>query len=239
LLHAFPLNRAMWGPQVAALRDRFTVITPDLRGFGESDGPTDPWTIDEYAKDVLAMLDTLGQRRVVLGGCSMGGYVVFRIMAQAADRVSALVLADTRAEPDTAEAAEGRHRAAAQVRASGLAAFLDDFVPRLVAPGDEAARDAVRAIAEEQDPEAVARALEALAGRPDRLPDLPRIAVPTLVVVGSEDGLTPPSFSETLAAEIPDAELVVIEGSGHLTALERPQEFAAAVGAFLRASASP
>ena len=120
-----------------------------------------------------------------------------------------------------------------------MRAFLDDFVPRLVAPGDDAARDAARAIADRQDPEAVARALEALAGRADRRGDLAGISAPALVVVGSEDALTPPPFAETLAQGLPDAELVVIPGAGHLTALERPGEFAAAVGAFLRAFDAP
>jgi 3-oxoadipate enol-lactonase len=143
------------------------------------------------------------------------------------------VLANTRAEPDLPEAAEGRRRSAAQVRASGLSAFLDDFVPRMVAPGDRASADAARAIADRQEPEAVAQALEALATRPDRLPDLPQIAAPTLVIVGSEDALTPPPFAETLADRVPGAELVVIAGAGHLTPLERPEEFAGAVDDFL------
>ena len=119
------------------------------------------------------------------------------------------------------------------MRAGGTGAFLDDFMPRLVAPGDDAARDAARAIADRQDPEAVARALEALAGRADRRGDLAGISAPALVIVGSEDALTPPPFAETLAAGLADAELVVIPGAGHLTALERPAEFAAAVRAFL------
>jgi 3-oxoadipate enol-lactonase len=110
---------------------------------------------------------------------------------------------------------------------------------RMVGPGGEAAGAAARAIADAQDPGAIAQGLEALAGRRDRLPDLPRIAVPTLVIVGSEDALTPPPFAETLARGIPGAELRVIEGAGHLTALERPAEFAGAVNAFLRASGTP
>jgi pimeloyl-ACP methyl ester carboxylesterase len=238
LLHPFPMDASFWGPVAPLLAAEREIVTPEFPGLGAAPAVDAP-SVDWFADAVAGRIAGMRGGRAAVCGLSLGGYAALSLVARHPDRVAALVLADTRAEPDTAEAAEGRHRAAAQVRASGLAAFLDDFVPRLVAPGDEAARDAVRAIAEEQDPEAVARALEALAGRPDRLPDLPRIAVPTLVVVGSEDGLTPPSFSETLAAEIPDAELVVIEGSGHLTALERPQEFAAAVGAFLRASASP
>ena len=122
---------------------------------------------------------------------------------------------------------------AAQVRGEGLAPFLDGFVPRLVAAGDHASMTAARAIAEAQDPEAVARALEALAGRTDRVADLPGIAAPTLVLVGEVDALTPLAFSQTMASGIPGAELAVIPGAGHLSAIERPDEFAAAVRGFL------
>jgi 3-oxoadipate enol-lactonase len=119
------------------------------------------------------------------------------------------------------------------VRAGGLAAFLDGFVPRMVAPGDLAALHATRAIAEAQDPEAVAVALEALAGRADRRPDLAAMDVPALVIAGSEDVLTPPALSQALVAALPDARLHLVEGAGHLTALERPAEWAATVRAFL------
>ncbi len=168
-------------------------------------------------------------------GLSLGGYAALALVARHPERVAALVLADTRAEPDTAEAAAARHAAAAAVRGGGAPAFLDDFVPRLVAPGDAAARDAARAIADAQAPEGIAGALEALAGRADRRPDLAAIAAPTLVVVGAEDALTPPDRSEALVAAIPDARLVVIPDAGHLTALERPAAFAAAVAGFLEA----
>jgi pimeloyl-ACP methyl ester carboxylesterase len=147
--------------------------------------------------------------------------------------VAALVLADTRAEPDTPEARAGREASAARVRAEGAGPFLDDFTPRLVAPGDAAALAAARAIADRQDPEAIARALGALGARGDRRPDLPAMRVPALVVVGSEDALTPVSCSEDLVAGLPDAEFVVMPGAGHLTALERPEEFTAAVRGFL------
>jgi pimeloyl-ACP methyl ester carboxylesterase len=177
--------------------------------------------------------------RAAVCGLSLGGYAALALVARHPERVAALVLADTRAEPDTAEAAAGRHRAAALVRGSGPATFLDEFIPPLVAPGDEAALAAARAIADAQDPEAIAGALEALAGRADRRHDLAAIAAPTLVIVGSEDTLTPLPFAETLAEGIPDAELVVIEGAGHLSAMERPEEFAGAVRDFLSRRLGP
>ena len=138
-----------------------------------------------------------------MGGLSLGGYVALALAARHPDRVAALVLSNTRAEPDTEEAAAGRHASAAQVRTEGLGPFLDGFVPRMVAPGDLAALHAVRAIADAQDPEAVAGALEALAGRADRRPDLAAMRMPALVIAGSEDGLTPPALSEAMVAALP------------------------------------
>ncbi len=232
LLHAFPLDASLWAAVAPLLAADREIVTPEFPGLGAAPA-VDAASVDGFADGVAARIAAMRGGRAAVCGLSLGGYAALALAARHPGRVAALVLADTRAEPDTAEAAEGRHRAAALVRDAGLAAFLDDFVPRLVAPGDDAARDAARAIADAQDPEAIARALEALAGRADRRPDLARIAAPTLVLVGSEDALTPPHFSETLAEGIPGAELVVIPGAGHLTALERPEEFAAAVNDFL------
>lgn len=232
LLHPFPLDASFWSgvaPRLAADRE---VVTCDFPGLGAAPAVEAP-SVDGFADTVAVTIAGMRGGRAAVCGLSLGGYTALSLVARHPARVAALVLADTRAEPDAPEAAEGRHRAAAVVRESGSAPFLDDFVPPLVAPGDHDALAAARAIADAQAPEGIARALEALAGRADRRPDLARIEAPTLVVVGSEDALTPLPFSETLAEGILDAELVVIEGAGHLSALERPEEFAAAVGGFL------
>ena len=232
LLHPFPLDASFWAPVAPLLAADREVVTPEFPGLGAAPAVEAP-SVDGFADLVADRIAGMRGGRAAVCGLSLGGYAALSLAARHPARVAALVLADTRAEADTPEAAEGRHRSAAMVRAGGTGAFLDDFTPRLVAPGDDAARDAARAIADRQDPEAVARALEALAGRADRRGDLAGISAPALVIVGSEDALTPPPFAETLAAGLPDAELVVIPGAGHLTALERPAEFAAAVRAFL------
>lgn len=233
LLHPFPLDARFWEPVAAALaRDR-PVITADFPGLGSAP-PDDPPSVARFADAVAARIaEETPEGRAVVCGLSLGGYAALALAARRPGAVAALVLADTRAEPDTAEAAIARLEAARAIRAGGLPAFLDDFVPRLVPPDDAASRAAARALADDQRPEGVAGALEALAGRPDRRPDLAAMAVPALVVVGSEDGITPPVLSEGLAAGLPDAELVVMEGAGHLTALERPAEFTAIVRDFL------
>jgi 3-oxoadipate enol-lactonase len=238
LLHPFPLDATFWSaiaPLLAADRE---IVTSEFPGFGAAPSVDAP-SVDGWADAVAGEIAAMRDGRAAVCGLSLGGYAAQSLAARHPGRLATLVLANTRAEGDTPEAAEGRRRSAAEVRAGGLSAFLDDLMSRMVAHGNEAVREAARAIADRQDPEAVAGALEALAGRADRRPDLPGMTVPALVIVGAEDALTPLPFAETLVAGLPAAELAVMEGAGHLSALERPEEFAAAVGAFLRAPETP
>jgi 3-oxoadipate enol-lactonase len=237
LLHAFPLSRAMWGPQVAALRDRFTVITPDFRGFGESEIPTGPLTVDDYAQDVVALLDALGHQRFILGGCSLGGYVAFRVVARAAARVSALLIADSRAEPDTDEGRQRRYATIKRIETEGPAGFLEEFTTALVGSTTKAQRpgvlEVVRQIIGSPPPQSLTAALSAMATRPDSRPLLASIAAPTLVVVGGEDTLTPPASAEVMAQGLAHARLVTIPAAGHLSNLEAPEAFNRATREFL------
>jgi pimeloyl-ACP methyl ester carboxylesterase len=233
LLHPFPLDAGFWSAVRPALAADRPVIACEFPGLGAAPMMERP-SVDGFADMVAATIaaEAPGGRAAVCG-LSLGGYAALALAARHPERVAALVLADTRAEDDTPEARAGRHSSAEQVRAEGAGPFLDGFVPRLVAAGDRASLGAARAIADAQDPEAIARALEALAGRADRRPDLPAMGMPALVIAGSEDLLTPIACSETMVAGLPDAELVVIPGAGHLTALESPDAFAAAVRDFL------
>lgn len=239
LLHGFPLNRAMWRAQVTGLRDRFTVITPDFRGFGDSAIPTDPMSVDAYAQDVLALLDTLGYPRFALGGLSMGGYVAFRVMALAADRVSALLIADSRAEPDTEEGRQRRHAAIARIEKEGPAGYLEEFAGLLVGTTTKAQRpgivQALREIIGTPPARSLTAALSAMASRPDSRPLLGEIKVPVLVIVGEEDTLTPPEAAEAMVAGLPNARLVRMPAAGHMSNLEAPEAFTRAVGEFLTA----
>ena len=235
LLHPFPLDAGAWSPVLDRLRagGRW-VWTPEFPGFGGAP-PEDRPGIDGFADRVAAEVAARAPGgRATLCGTSMGGYVALSAAARHAGSVLGLVLAGTRAEPDDPAARAGRAEAAALVRREGTAGFLDGLLPRLLAPGaSDAARRAARAMADRAPAEAVARALGALGARADRVPDLPGIAVPVLVVSGAEDRVVPPAVMEALAAALPDAELRTVAGAGHLAALERPEVVAGLVLRFL------
>lgn len=232
LLHPFPLDARFWAAATPALAADRPVLAPEFPGLGRAPLVPEP-TVDGFADQVAEEIAALPGRRAAVCGLSLGGYTALSLAARHPRRVAALVLADTRAEPDTAAARAGRRGAAARVRAEGPAGFLDEFVPRLVDPRDEASLAAARRIADEQAAEGIARALEALGGRADRRPDLAAMDLPALVIVGERDELTPPSCAEALVEGLPDAQLAVIADAGHLTALERPRQFTDAVRAFL------
>ena len=238
LLHAFPLNASMWMPQREALGATHRVITPDQRGFGGTQLGHDEPNLDEVADDVASMLDARKVDKVVLGGLSMGGYVAMSFLRRHPDRVSALILADTKLGADSAEGAANRRRIADEVIAAGSSAQLvDELLPSLLG---ETTRDRralvlgrVKALLEKAPPYAVAWAQRAMAARPDSTETLAAVTVPTLVVVGAEDTLSPPADAELIAKTVPGAELVVIPDAGHLSAMEAPAEFNTAVSEFL------
>lgn len=233
LLHAFPLHSGMWRPQIDALSQRFRVIAPDVRGFGASDELPDALTMSTIAEDVWHLLDTLGVGKVVVCGLSMGGYAAFELWRRAPEVFAGLVLADTRATADTPEGREGREALAKATLAKGMAFVADDSIPKLLrnAPDPAVAAD-VRRIILEGRPAAVAAALRGMALRADSTPSLASIDVPTLVLVGREDAITPPSVAETMAAAIPGATLQTLEGAGHLSNLDAPEAFTAALDRF-------
>lgn len=237
LLHAFPLSKAMWRAQADALGDAYRVIAPDLRGHGESARAGDSATMDEMADDVLALLDRLGLGRVALGGLSMGGYVALNLARRYPGRLAALILADTRAGADSAEGREGRAATARKALEQGAAAIADQLLPKLLAPATQRDRPGlageVRALIEATSPQAIAAASHGMAARADSTPALAAISVPTLILVGAEDALTPPGESEAMRAAIPGARLAIIPGAGHLSNLEQPAAFNQALRGFL------
>ena len=238
LLHAFPLSSAMWLEQRNELADVARVITPDLRGFGGSRLGDDEPSLDHMADDVAQLLDTMSLDTVVLGGLSMGGYVAMAFARRHGDRLGGLILADTKASADPPAARDNRLRIADALDEQGtIQVLVDDVLPALT--GESTKRDRplvngrVRALLEAAPPAAAAWAQRAMAARPDSFETLKNVSVPALVVVGDEDTLSPPEDAEAMASALPDARLVVVPGSGHLTAVESPAAFTAAVRDFL------
>ena len=238
LLHGFPFNRTLWHEQVEALRERYTVITVDLRGHGETHAPVDaPATMDEMAEDVAALLDELQFERVVLGGLSMGGYVALAFYRLFPARVRALVLADTRPHADTDEARLNREETATRALREGMQTIADAMLPKLLAPATHAERTEIVARVSDMilrtDPQGAAAALRGMAVRRDQTELLREINCPVLIVVGSLDAITPPADAELMGREIRGSRLEVIEGAGHVSNVERPAEFNRALEKFL------
>ncbi len=236
-LHAFPLSAEMWQPQLDAVPEGWRVVAPDLAGFGgtvDHDGRPE---IDDFARDVDELVLYLGLRRFVLGGLSMGGYAAFAYLRLHAERVMGVILADTKSGADTPVAREGRQKMLDVVSTSGVAAIADEMVPKLL--GTTTQRDDqgvvlhVRNLIEANGAEGVSRGIQRLRDRPDSSADLARIAVPALVIVGEEDGITPVAEARAIAGAIRESTLAVLPRAGHLANLERPEPFNTAVGKWL------
>ena len=233
LLHPFPLDRSSWGPLLEALAKDHRVIAPDLRGFGESTPFTKSPSVDTAASDVAALLDELGiTEPAIVAGISMGGYVALAFARRHPRRLRALVLCDTRAEADDAAGRAAREQTIALVREKGVGALVEKMLPKLVRDAGSDLAAEIRRIASSQPAAAVADALRMMRDRPDSTPGLASITVPTLVVVGAEDAITPPPLSEKLASSIPGARLETIADAAHLAPFEKPEEFARLLRSF-------
>jgi 3-oxoadipate enol-lactonase len=242
LIHGFPLDNHLWDAQLRGLAAEAHVIAPDLRGHGRSDAPAGPYTMEQHADDLAGLLDHLGIQGAVVAGLSMGGYIAFALWRRHPGRVQGLILLDTRAEPDTPEGRKNRDVTAARVPQIGARGLAEEQAPRLLAPASLAnliLRQRTVAMLARQRVAGIVAALGGLRDRVDSRPTLPTITVPTLVIVGAEDALTPPTDARTIADGIPGARLAIIPGAGHLSPLERPRTVNAALRGFLRQFASP
>ncbi len=235
-VHGFPLDRTLWRPVMATLTG-WRRIAPDLRGMGLSDAPETGYTIAEYADDLVALLDALHVDRAIVCGLSMGGYVAFDMLRRHPGRIQGLILANTRAGADDAEGRARRDAMIARVRRDGTGFLGEDMVPKLLATTSvQTMPDVVRHVAAMvtgSPPDGIAGALAAMRDRPDSVDLLPRIAVPTLVVAGSDDQLIPLAESRAMAGAIPDAHFAVIPSAGHLAPLEQPVNTSRVVREFL------
>jgi len=237
LIHGYPFNRSLWKEQVDALASTYRVVTPDLRGFGESDASQGPATMSRMAQDVATLMDELGIERAVIGGLSMGGYVVLAFVKQFPSRVKALVLADTRPQADTDEGKQTRVQQAEKALSEGMAGIADAMLPKLLTPETVSKRPEVvkrvRDMMLKTKPQGAASALLGMAERDDQSEFISTIDVPTMIVVGREDAITPLADSETMHSKIQHSRLVVLDNAGHVSNLEQTEQFNYALVKFL------
>jgi pimeloyl-ACP methyl ester carboxylesterase len=234
LLHGFPLDSRVWDDAADRLRRSARIITLDLRGFGQSACGT-PFTLDVLAEDVHALLSAIGALPCRLGGLSMGGYVALAFARRFAVDLERLLLIDTKAAADTAEARAGRDQMIQLARTGGSGAVARQMFPRMLAPASQTCPVAGRLlqIMESCPAKTIEHALAAMRDRPDYTPLLPRLSMPVLIMAGEHDAITPPSMAREMQAAIDNAQLAIIPEAGHMSPLENPAAFAAAVETFL------
>jgi pimeloyl-ACP methyl ester carboxylesterase len=226
LIHGFPLSSKMWRPQQEGLRDQLRVITPDLRGMGQSSVPTSGYSMDVYAADIVALLDHLELDRVFIGGMSMGGYVALAMLRHYGERIKGLILIDTQAEADDAKMRAKRHKLIEQVRTEGARAIAD--TSKMLSEQTHAENPALvqqmRSIMEHTAVDGIVGALNAMIERPDSTVLLETTDIPALIIVGRDDPLTPPDDAAAMQRAVGRAELHVLDGAAHAANLERSEE---------------
>jgi len=237
LVHGFPLDHQMWQGQIDDLSRSFDVIAPDLRGFGLSRSTAELVTMEQYADDLADLLDALGiDAPIAFCGLSMGGYIAWQFWKRHRDRLSHLVLCDTRAAADSPEAAQARGVTADRVLEEGPAFLLEGMLAKLFSKQTFRLRGSLvektAQVIRTASRSGVAAALRGMAVRPDATGWLPRITVPVLLVCGQEDVLTEVSEMEAVADQIPGAQLAVIPGCGHMAPLEDPVHVNKTIRAF-------
>ncbi|MFB7277239.1 alpha/beta fold hydrolase [Streptomyces hydrogenans] len=238
LIHGHPFNRSLWEPQVVALAAAgYRVITPDLRGYGDSEVTPGQVLLSEFADDLAALLDHLDIDRAVVGGVSMGGQIAMEFHHRHRQRVRALVLSDTSAPAETAEGKDFRNRLADRLLAEGMGGYADEVIDKMLAAYNVAAlprvAERVLAMMRATDPRGAAAALRGRAERRDYRDTLPAVREPVLIIVGVDDVYTPVADAETIQRLVPQAVLAVVDGAGHLPGAEQPDRFNAALLDFL------
>ncbi len=245
LVHGHPFDRTMWSPQVAhATAAGWRVVVPDLRGYGETTVVPGATTLETFARDAVALLDHLGVDAFVLGGLSMGGQIAMELVRLFPHRVRGLLLADTSSTAETDAGKAERNAVADRLIAGGdegMVGYAEELLPRMVAPVTlterRAVADHVLAMMRATPAVGAAAALRGRAERPDYDATLAALTMPTLVVVGDDDTYTPVAEARRMHEIVPGSSLVVVDGTGHLPNLERPDEFNAAFDGLLRAVA--
>jgi pimeloyl-ACP methyl ester carboxylesterase len=241
LIHGFPLDSSMWAAQAAFLKSpaggSHSVFTPDLPGFGKEGGTAparEKASIEGYAETIHALIQEKCGGKAIVGGLSMGGYILLALLRDYGDDVVAAMFLDTRADPDTADGRAARMKSIEELQKGNAAGVHDTLLGRMLGKRpSEVVKRQVRTMMEGQPPAAFIAAQSAMAKRRDQSDLLPELKIPVLIVVGAEDAITPPSVALAMQSHMPHALVVQIVASGHMTPMEQPDAVNGAMRAFL------
>jgi 3-oxoadipate enol-lactonase len=236
-IHGFPFDKSMWEPQVNYLSEFYRVIAYDIRGFGRSLKDDTEASINLYADDLMLFMDVLQIEKAVICGLSMGGYIALRAVYKYPKRFTGLILSDTQCISDSAEGKEKRYNTIKQIEAEGTAGFAEDFLKNVfTADSLENKKETTERIKNtilSNSSQTITQALAALAGRRESCSTLSAIAIPTLILCGREDHITPITQSQFMKENIKNSKLKIIDRAAHLSNLEQPDVFNEHVHDFL------
>ena len=237
LLHPFPAHHGVWTPVAELLSTRYRVITPDVRGLGQSAPGEGQATMAKHANDLVRVCQDAGVERAVFGGNSIGGYILFEFWRQFRERVASLILVDTKAAADTDEARKTRLAAAEDVLRRGTEPFIDAQLTKLMGESTvrnrpDLVQDAKRMMMQ-TSAAGIAAVQRGMAERPDSTPTLSTLNVPTLVVVGEEDTLTPMAEMEKIHRGVRGSVMRRVPKAGHYSPFEQPEEVHRVIREFL------
>lgn len=239
LLHAFPLSRKMWSPQIKAVTaESFRLILPDLRGFGETNNFADINLMEDMASDIDELLDNLAIEKAIIGGLSMGGYVTFDLLRLRPEKFKALVLCDTTCLADSEDKRQKRFQLVEQIEDKGSQALIENMLPNLIGKftkdNNEILISELEQMFAETNPKAAVAALRGMANRKDHAELLDKIEIPTHLIFGEDDAVTTPANARTMFERIPSTGLSIIKNAGHYSNLEQPEQFNQALINFLK-----
>ncbi len=236
-IHGFPLNKAMWSGQMEELTEDFRVIAYDVRGHGDSHLGTEDFSIELFVKDLIDLMDVLNIEKVILCGLSMGGYIALNASLNYPSRFEGLVLCDTNCIADSPETVKKRMKGIDNIKKNGVAHYADESIKNLFAErsfrNNNGAIDRVREMIVNTSEESLYLTLQALAKRQETCSRLPELKIPTLILVGKEDKITPPSAAEVLHKGITNSSLTILENAAHLSNMENPKQFNKEITAFV------
>ena len=236
-VHGFPFDHYMWDAQVKELSMNYFCVTYDIRGMGESTVDDGQYTMEMFVDDLEKIIDELKMNRPILCGLSMGGYISLRAIERMQEKFSALILCDTKSSADDNEGKLKRATAIKQINNGDFENFIESFVlncfgQKFVNENNAEYKKVVNR-SKNNSPVGVKGCLMAMASRTDTTESLAKINLPTLIICGSEDKLSPPEVMKSLANKISNSKFILVEGAGHMTPIENPQAVNQAIKDFL------